>query len=142
MAYNGMVRAFFRDCTIGLHDLLNHELRIALYEDRSVLTPDVEFYDPTGEVAGQNYPPGGLQIFVAEGWPTITDEYAMECRFEPVRFSNLTAIVGGALIYNETSNRAIACIDFGEKLYPVAADFNIEFPETSIPTIFVKLPVR
>lgn len=143
MSYNGMCASFFLDLATAEHDFDVDTFMLALYEDREVMSPDLQAYTPTGECIGTNYQAGGIEIFVEPGWPKKEGDnetgYAMAVRFDPLVFPNLSAQVGAALIYNAKNNRAIRCIDFGDVQNVVTSDFNIAFPADAEPPVFIKL---
>lgn len=145
MAYNGMCAHFFLDLMTGEHDLENDTLMLALYEDRNVMDIELQAYTATGEATGVNYTPGGIELFLKEGYPLLTEtptEFNAECRFEDLTFVNLSASVGAALIYNGDNGRAIRCIDFGDNQIVTTSDFNIKFPADLEPPVYIKLIKR
>lgn len=145
MSYNGVCASFFVDLMTGEHDLENDTLMIALYEDRDVMNINLTEYTATGECIGTNYPAGGLELFIKDGYPLLTetaDMFTAECRFEDVSFINLSASVGAALIYNGDNGRAIRCIDFGDVQLVVTSDFNIRFPDEQAAPVLIKLNKR
>lgn len=95
----------------GVHDLVNDELRLALYAATASLNSLTATYTATGEVTSANYTAGGQTITgkivsVSSGVAMLT--------FAPVTWSAVTITARGALLYNVTkSNRAIATFDFG-----------------------------
>lgn len=138
--YNGPTKAFFRDLFTGEHDFLEDEFFLALYTDRDVMSPDLEAYTTTGEMVGTNYPAGGLQIFVRDGYPKEEGIYPVAVRFDSVIFPNITGQVGAALIYNGNNNRAVRCFDFGIVENVVTSDINVNFDVDPTPELFIILP--
>jgi hypothetical protein len=142
MAYNGTVASFFLDLATAEHDFENDTIMIALYENRDVMSFDLEAYTPTGECVGVNYPAGGIEIFLKEGYPKKEGQFALAVRFEDLKFINISASIGAALIYNGENGRAIHCIDFGDNQLVTTSDFNIVFPEDVDPPVNIILIKR
>lgn len=140
--YNGMCKSFFLDMMTGEHDLETDTLMLALYEDRNALSADTTEYSPVGECIGTNYMPGGIEIFVKAGYPLAEPEFVAACRFEDLVFTNISASIGAALIYNDENKRAIRVIDFGDNQLVVTSDFNIKFPDDLDPPVYIKLIKR
>lgn len=149
MPYNGMCSSFFLDLATADHDFDNDTFMLALYEDRNIMSPNLQEYTSAGEAVGVNYPAGGIEVMVKVGWPKQElalnpqsgriEGYDMAVRFDDLTFINLSASVGAALIYNGRNNRAIRCIDFGDVQLVVTSDFHIRFPSDAEPPIYIKM---
>jgi hypothetical protein len=87
--------------------------KMALYTtSRATLDKTTTVYDTTNEVVGTGYAAGGFTLSA----PTITqvgDNQVLSFTTDPNWPTSTLALVGGALIYNSTKNRAIATLNTG-----------------------------
>ena len=133
----GLVTSFKGQVLLGVHDLLNDVIKIALYDSLTVLGPGTTEYTPVGEVSSAGYLEGGqvlsnpLVAFAnGTGYASFDD---------PIWYAT-TFSVRGALIYNYTkSNKAIGVLDFGTNQTTLTQDFKIQFPAFNPETAIIRI---
>jgi hypothetical protein len=118
---------FKKNCLSGLENFAvgtPYTYKIALYTANADLSYATLAYTTTGEVVGTGYTAGGKTLTVI---PPQTDEYTAYLSFATVTWNPASFTVRGALIYNSTTNAAVAVLDFGADKTPTTS-FTITFP--------------
>jgi hypothetical protein len=118
---------FKKNCLSGLENFAvgtPYTYKIALYTANADLSYATLAYTTTGEVVGTGYTAGGQTLTVI---PPQTDEYTAYLSFSTVTWNPASFTVRGALIYNSTTNAAVAVLDFGADKIPTTS-FTITFP--------------
>jgi hypothetical protein len=118
---------FKKNCLSGLENFAvgtPYTYKIALYTANADLSYATLAYTTTGEVVGTGYTAGGQTLTVI---PPQTDEYTAYLSFATVTWNPASFTVRGALIYNSTTNAAVAVLDFGADKIPTTS-FTITFP--------------
>lgn len=122
----GLVTSFKEQVLLGVHDLLNDVIKIALYDSAAVLGPDTLIYTSSGEVTSGGYTAGGLVLTNPQVDGANGTGYAS---FDDPIWYSTTFSVRGALIYNYTkSNKAIGVFNFGLDQVTLNQEFKIQFP--------------
>jgi hypothetical protein len=97
-----------------LEAIKDDKFKIALYGPSANLGPKTAQYTAVGEVEGQGYTPGGINLtgaMVGEaGGVAYLD-------FDDPTWPNVTVAAAGALIYNVTRNRAAFSVLAFDKVY-------------------------
>jgi hypothetical protein len=109
--------------------------KIALYDATATLNAGTLDYTTTGEVTGAGYTAGG-QVLV----PTVptNDNGVAYISFADVTWTSASFITRGALIYNSTTNAAVAVLNFGaDKI--TSNTFLISFPPASSSSAIIRI---
>jgi hypothetical protein len=123
----GQCTIFKKNCLSALENFAvgtPYTYKIALYTANADLNQSTLTYTTTGEVVGTGYTAGGQTLTVI---PPQTDDYTAYLSFSNVTWSPASFTVRGALIYNSTTNAAVAVLDFGADKTPTTS-FTITFP--------------
>jgi hypothetical protein len=133
----GLTTSFKREVLLGVHDLVNDVLKIALYTAEANLGPDTTVYSVTNEVSGTGYTAGGevlLNVLVQQGNGT---GYAT---FDDPSWPGANFTVRGALIYNFTKgNKSIGVFNFGTDQTMVNQGFTIQLPADNPETAVIRI---
>jgi hypothetical protein len=110
--------------------------KIALYTALANLGPSTLTYTSVNEVVGTGYTAGGETL--APTQPT-SDQTANTAyvSFANVTWSPANFTVRGALIYNSTTNAAVAVLDFGSDKVATNS-FTITFPAATSTTAIIR----
>ena len=132
-------------CTIFKTNLLSglenfavgtpYTYKIALYTANATLDYSTLTYTTVGEVVGTGYIAGGKTLTVIP--PTSLDQTAY------VSFNNVTRnpvafTCRGALIYNGTTNAAVAVLNFGSDK-TATSSFTVTFPTATSTTAILRI---
>ena len=123
----GQCTIFKKNCLSALENFAagtSYVYKIALYTANADLNQSTLTYTTTGEVVGTGYTAGGKILTVT---PPQTDDYTAYLSFATVTWNPASFTVRGALIYNSTTNAAVAVLDFGADKIPTTS-FTITFP--------------
>jgi hypothetical protein len=123
----GQCTVFKKNCLSALENFAvgtSYVYKIALYTANATLNQSTLTYTTTGEVVGTGYTAGGKTLTVI---PPQTDDYTAYLSFNTVTWNPASFTVRGALIYNSTTNAAVAVLDFGADKTPTTS-FTITFP--------------
>jgi hypothetical protein len=123
----GQCTIFKKNCLSALENFAagtSYVYKIALYTANANLNQSTLTYTTTGEVVGTGYTAGGKTLTVI---PPQTDDYTAYLSFNTVTWNPASFTVRGALIYNSTTNAAVAVLDFGADKTPTTS-FTITFP--------------
>ena len=123
----GQCTIFKKNCLSALENFAagtSYVYKIALYTANANLNQSTLPYTTTGEVVGTGYTAGGKTLTVI---PPQTDDYTAYLSFDTVTWNPASFTVRGALIYNSTTNAAVAVLDFGADKTPTTS-FTITFP--------------
>jgi len=123
----GQTTIFKKNCLSGLENFAvgtSYVYKIALYTANADLSYATTVYTTTGEVTGTGYTAGGQVLTVV---PPQTSDQTAYISFANVTWNPASFTVRGALIYNSTTNAAVAVLDFGADKAPTTS-FTITFP--------------
>jgi hypothetical protein len=123
----GQCTIFKKNCLSALENFAAgtpYTYKIALYTANADLNQSTLTYTTTGEVVGTGYTAGGKNLTVI---PPQTDDYTAYLSFATVTWNPASFTCRGALIYNSTTNAAVAVLDFGADKTPTTS-FTITFP--------------
>jgi hypothetical protein len=109
--------------------------KIALYTANAELNADTLTYTTIEEISGTGYTAGGA--ILTKITPTLSGSTAI-VSFENVVWNPASFTTGGALIYNTTTNAAVAVLNFGESK-TASATFTITFPTASATTAIIRI---
>jgi hypothetical protein len=123
----GQCTIFKQNCLSALENFAvgtPYTYKIALYTANAELNQSTLAYTTTGEVVGTGYTAGGQTLTVI---PPQSSDYTAYLSFDTVTWNPASFTVRGALIYNSTTNAAVAVLDFGADKTPTTS-FTITFP--------------
>jgi hypothetical protein len=133
----GQCTIFKKNCLSALENFAvgtPYTYKIALYTANANLNQSTLTYTTTGEVVGTGYTAGGKTLTVI---PPQVDDYTAYLSFATVTWSPASFTVRGALIYNSTTNAAVAVLDFGADKTPTTS-FTITFPTNNAANAIIR----
>jgi hypothetical protein len=133
----GQCTIFKQNCLSALENfavVTPYTYKIALYTANATLNQSTLTYTTTGEVVGTGYTAGGQTLTVI---PPQTDDYTAYLSFNTVTWNPASFTVRGALIYNSTTNAAVAVLDFGADKTPTTS-FTITFPTNNAANAIIR----
>lgn len=98
--------------------------KIALYNANANLDNTTTVYSSTNEVISNGYVAGGKALVII---PPSSSGSTAFWSFNNVVWTNVRFTCRGALIYNSTTQAAVAVLNFGSDKY-AGPNFNISFP--------------
>ena len=130
---------FKQNCLSGLENFAAgtpYTYNIALYTNAATLNESTLAYTSDGEISGTGYSPGGKAL-------TISQRPASSGNTAYISFSNVTwnpanFTATGALIYNATTNAAVAVLNFGAEK-TATSTFTITFPTADASNAIIRL---
>jgi len=123
----GQCTIFKQNCLSALENFAvgtPYTYKIALYTANANLNNTTLAYTTVGEVVGTGYTAGGKILTVI---PPTSSEYTAYLSFNNVTWNPANFTTRGALIYNSTTNAAVAVLNFGADKTPTSS-FTITFP--------------
>jgi hypothetical protein len=123
----GQCTIFKKNCLSALENFAvgtSYVYKIALYTANADLSYATLAYTTVGEVVGTGYTAGGQTLTVI---PPLSSDQTAYISFADVTWDPASFTCRGALIYNSTTNAAVAVLDFGADKSPTTS-FVITFP--------------
>jgi hypothetical protein len=133
----GQCTVFKKNCLSGLENFAagtSYVYKIALYTANADLSYATLTYTTSNEVSGTGYTAGG-QILTPIV-PASLDQTAY-VSFNNVTWTGVSFTCRGALIYNSTTNAAVAVLDFGSDKQ-AGPNFVVTFPTASSTTAIIR----
>jgi hypothetical protein len=127
MIQQGATTIFKQNCLSALENFATgtpYVYRIALYTALADLGPSTLVYTTDGEITGTGYTAGGLVLTPIVPASSGTTAYIS---FQNVTWNPASFTARGALIYNDTTNAAVAVLDFGSDK-TASGTFTVTFP--------------
>lgn len=109
--------------------------KIALYDSTADLNANTTEYTTTGEVTGTGYTAGGETL--TKVTPVLSGSTAVTT-FPNVTWSPASFTTRGALIYNDTTNAAVAVLNFGEDKTALST-FTVTFPTADASNAIIRI---
>ena len=134
----GTCTIFKQNCLSGLENFAvgtTQSYKIALYNANADLSYETTAYTLVNEVSGTGYTAGGELLTVIP--PTSSGQTAY-VSFNNVTWTGVSFVCRGALIYNSTTNAAVAVLDFGSDKQ-AGPNFTITFPVAGSTTAIIRL---
>jgi len=134
----GQTTIFKQNCLSALENFAvgtPYTYKIALYTANASLSYATLTYTTVGEVVGTGYTSGGQTLTIIP--PTSLDQTAY-VSFNNVTWNPAVFTCRGALIYNGTTNAAVAVLDFGSDK-TATNSFTVSFPTNSSTTAIIRL---
>lgn len=123
----GQCTVFKKNCLSGLENFAAgtpYVYKIALYTAFAELSYNTLIYTTTNEITGTGYTAGGK---VLTPIAPATSEQVAYISFQPAVWNPAGFTARGALIYNSTTNAAVAVLDFGSDK-TATNTFTVTFP--------------
>jgi len=133
----GQCTIFKQNCLSGLENFAvgtSYVYKIALYTATADLSYATLAYTTVGEVSGTGYTAGGKVLTVI---PPASSDQTAYLSFANVTWSPASFTTRGALIYNSTTNAAVAVLDFGADKSPTTS-FTITFPTNNASNAIIR----
>jgi len=134
-----MCNSFKEELFEGVHDLLNDDIRLALYTSAATLGASTTAYTTVNEVSdiGTGYTAGGNLL---AGVSVTLDGSTAIVDFADSTWSAVTFTARGALLYNASkANRAMAVLDFGTDKTATGGDFTVNMPAAAAATALLRI---
>jgi hypothetical protein len=134
----GQCTVFKKNCLSGLENFASgtsYVYKIALYTALANLSYTTLTYTSTNEITGTGYTAGGKTLTPIV--PASTDQTAY-VSFNTVTWNPAAFTCRGALIYNSTTNAAVAVLDFGSDK-TCNGTFTVTFPTASSTTAIIRI---
>jgi len=143
MISQGQCNIFKQNCLSGLENFAvgtSYVYKIALYTSLANLTPDTTTYSTTGEITGSGYTAGGKTLTVSQVPTYDASNDTAFISFANVTWNPASFTARAALIYNSTTNAAVAVIDFGsDKTNTAAGTFTVTFPTATSTSAIIRI---
>jgi hypothetical protein len=133
----GQCTVFKQNCLSGLENFASgtsYVYKIALYTASADLSYATTAYTTSNEVSGAGYTAGGKTLTPIV--PASSGQTAY-VSFNPVTWSGSSFTCRGALIYNSTTNAAVAVLDFGNDK-TTNGTFTITFPTADATSAIIR----
>jgi len=109
---------------------------IALYDANADLNSTTVAYTSTNEVTGTGYTAGGITLTPIVGSDATSNTAYVS--FSNVTWSPASFTCRGALIYNSTTNAAVAVLNFGSDK-TANSSFTIQFPSATSTSAIIRI---
>jgi hypothetical protein len=133
----GQCTIFKKNCLSALENFAvgtPYVYKIALYTANADLSYETTAYTTVGEVVGTGYSAGGKTLSVI---PPATEDLTAYISFANVTWDPANFTTRGALIYNSTTNAAVAVLDFGADKIPTST-FTVTFPTNNATNAIIR----
>ena len=138
MIVQGQTTIFKQHLLSGLENFATgtpYTYKIALYTANASLDNTTLVYTSSNEVVGSGYTAGGVTLTPVI--PASSGSTAYISFSNPI-WTGTSFIARGALIYNATTNAAVAVLDFGSDK-TASGNFTITFPPATATTAVIRL---
>jgi hypothetical protein len=138
MITQGQCTVFKVNCLDGVENFASgspYTYKIALYTALADLGPSTLTYTTVNEIGGTGYTAGGKVLTPTTPTSSGTTAYLS---FANVTWSPASFTVRGALIYNSTTNAAVAVLDFGSDKIATNS-FTITFPPATASDAIIRI---
>jgi hypothetical protein len=112
--------------------------KIALYTANAILNADTLTYTSVGEVVGTGYTAGGKTLTISQIPTSQTGTTVAYISFANALWNPAAFTCRGALIYNSTTNAAVAILDFGADK-TASSTFTVTFPTATSTTAILRI---
>lgn len=133
-------------CTVFKYNLLSgtedfnlpssYTYKVALYNGNANLDNTTLTYTTTNEITGTGYTAGGEVLTPSIGYDNTNNTAYVT--FANVTWSPASFTTSGALIYNSTTNAAVAVLNFGNTK-TASSTFTITFPAALSTTAVIRI---
>jgi len=136
----GQCNIFKQNCLSGLENFAAgtpYTYKIALYTAAANLDYTTLAYTSVNEVIGTGYTAGGQALTISQVPTYTTGASTAFISFANVTWNPASFTCRGALIYNNTTNAAVAVLDFGNDK-TATSTFTVTFPTASSTTAIIR----
>jgi len=136
----GQCNIFKQNCLSGLENFAAgtpYTYKIALYTAAANLDYTTLAYTSVNEVTGTGYTAGGQALTISQVPTYTTGTSTAFISFANVTWNPASFTCRGALIYNGTTNAAVAVLDFGNDK-TATSTFTVTFPTASSTTAIIR----
>jgi hypothetical protein len=136
----GQCNIFKQNCLSGLENFAAgtpYIYKIALYTAAANLDYTTLAYTSVNEVIGTGYTAGGQALTISQVPTYTTGASTAFISFANVTWNPASFTCRGALIYNGTTNAAVAVLDFGNDK-TATSTFTVTFPTASSTTAIIR----
>jgi hypothetical protein len=133
----GQCTIFKQNCLSGLENFAagtSYVYKIALYNANADLSYTTTAYTTSNEISGAGYTAGGKTLTPIV--PASSGQTAY-VSFNNVTWTGASFTCRGALIYNSTTNAAVAVLDFGNDK-SAGSSFTITFPTADYSSAIIR----
>jgi hypothetical protein len=133
----GQTTIFKQNCLSGLENFAvgtPYTYKMALYTANADLSYATTTYTTSNEVSGTGYTAGGIVLTVI---PPANYVQTVYVSFDNATWTGVSFTCRGALIYNSTTNAAVAVLDFGSDKQ-AGPNFVVTFPTASYTTAIIR----
>ncbi len=137
MIQQGQCTIFKQNCLSGLENFASgtsYTYKIALYTALANLGPATTEYTTDNEITGTGYTAGGATLTPIVPASSGTTAFVS---FDNVTWSPASFTCRGALIYNDTTNAAVAVLDFGNDK-TATNTFTVTFPADTVSDAIIR----
>lgn len=138
MIVQGQTTIFKKNLLSGLENFATgttQVYKIALYTANAELTAATLEYTSLNEVTGTGYTTGGKVLTPIAPASSGSTAYIS---FDNVSWTSANFLCRGALIYNDTTNAAVAVLDFGSDK-TASGTFTVTFPPSTATTAVIRI---
>jgi hypothetical protein len=111
-----------------------YNYKIALYDSIANINADTTVYSTTNEIIGTGYTAGGITLTKVA--PVLSGSTAV-VTFANVTWNPASFTTRGALIYNATTNAAVAVLNFGSDKTAINT-FTVTFPTATATSAIIR----
>ena len=133
MISQGQTTSFKEQLYQGVHNFLTDTIKIALYTANADLIASTTVYTTTEEITGTGYTAGGN---ILQNPLVSSSNDTAYITFDNTSWSPAAFTCRCALIYNGTTNAAVAVLDFGSD--KTSSNFTITFPAATSTTAVLR----
>ena len=134
----GITNSFRSEVLQRIHDIVDDEIKMALYSSAATLGKDTTAYSATNEISGTGYTAGGQ---VLSGVVVNTEDDVVFVDFDNPQWAGSTIAARAALIYNATrDNRSVCVIDFGRVISSSSEIFRFNTPPANARQAIIRFP--
>lgn len=129
--------SFKQEILTGDHDLVNDDIKVALYTNAATLNASTTVYSATNEVSGTGYTAAGKSLTTkAVTLDTNTAVYDAD----DITWTASSFTTSQALVYNATAtNKAIGVLDFAGDITVNNGDFTLALPNATAAEGFIRV---
>jgi hypothetical protein len=140
MIVQGQCTIFKKNLLSGLENFATgttQVYKIALYTADANLNADTLAYTTSNEIVGTGYTAGGKILTPIAPASSGSTAYIS---FDNISWTSASFLCRGALIYNGTTNAAVAVLDFGsDKSTSSAGVFTVTFPTATATSAVIRI---
>jgi hypothetical protein len=141
MIVQGQTTIFKQNLLSGLENFAagtTYTYNIALYDALANLDNSTTEYTTTNEISGTGYSAGGQALTIIVPNSSTTDNTAW-VSFQNAEWTSASFTCRGALIYNATTNAAVAVLNFGSDKTVTNGTFTVQFPTANATNAIIRI---